>query len=81
MIDEKDADMIFRMDFRTPPPVTWEWLQDPGQAQPLDRRRAMEHGRQAAGTRREGRKQPLCARQRHVHGSDPRLAAISSIPP
>jgi hypothetical protein len=29
MIDEKDADVIFRVDFRTPPPVTWEWLQDP----------------------------------------------------
>jgi hypothetical protein len=29
MIDEKDADAVFRVDFRTPPHVTWEWLQDP----------------------------------------------------
>ncbi|MCK6539374.1 MAG: DUF2652 domain-containing protein [Anaerolineales bacterium] len=29
MIDEKDADLIVRVDFSTPPPVTWEWLQDP----------------------------------------------------
>jgi len=29
IIDEKDADMIFRIDFSTPPPVTWEWIQDP----------------------------------------------------
>jgi len=28
-IDEKDADVIFRVDFSTPPPVTWEWIQDP----------------------------------------------------
>jgi uncharacterized protein YndB with AHSA1/START domain len=29
MIDEKDADEVFRIDFPTPPHVTWEWLQDP----------------------------------------------------
>jgi hypothetical protein len=29
MLDEKDADLIVRIDFPTPPAVTWEWLQDP----------------------------------------------------
>ena len=29
VIDEKDADLIFQIDFPTPPPVTWEWIQDP----------------------------------------------------
>ena len=29
LIDEKDADLIIRADFPTPPAVTWEWLQDP----------------------------------------------------
>jgi hypothetical protein len=29
MIDAKDADIIFDIDFSTPPPVTWEWIQDP----------------------------------------------------
>jgi hypothetical protein len=29
IIDEKDADIAFTVDFLTPPPVTWEWLQDP----------------------------------------------------
>jgi uncharacterized protein YndB with AHSA1/START domain len=29
MIDERNADLIFRIDFPTPPPVTWEWIQDP----------------------------------------------------
>lgn len=29
VVDEKDADVVFHVDFRTPPPVTWEWLQDP----------------------------------------------------
>jgi hypothetical protein len=28
-ITEKDADLHFTVDFSTPPPVTWEWLQDP----------------------------------------------------
>ncbi|MBP1701930.1 MAG: hypothetical protein H6Q38_1037 [Chloroflexi bacterium] len=29
MIDEKDADFVLEVDFSTPPPVTWDWLQDP----------------------------------------------------
>lgn len=29
VIDEKDADVVFHTDFRTPPPLTWEWIQDP----------------------------------------------------
>lgn len=29
IIEEHDADMIFRIDFPTPLPVTWEWIQDP----------------------------------------------------
>jgi len=29
LLDEKDADMIIRIDFSTPPHVTWEWMQDP----------------------------------------------------
>ena len=29
LIDEKDADLVFRTDFTTPPHVTWEWIQDP----------------------------------------------------
>jgi hypothetical protein len=29
VIDEKDADAVFQTDFRTPPPLTWEWIQDP----------------------------------------------------
>ncbi|MEW6085147.1 MAG: DUF2652 domain-containing protein [Chloroflexota bacterium] len=29
IIDEKDADLIVRVDFPTPPAVTWEWIQDP----------------------------------------------------
>lgn len=29
MIDEREADLHFTVDFSTPPPVTWEWLQDP----------------------------------------------------
>ena len=29
LLEEKDADFIFRMDFPTPPAVTWEWIQDP----------------------------------------------------
>lgn len=30
LITEQDADVQFAVDFPTPPPVTWEWLQDPG---------------------------------------------------
>ena len=29
VITEKDAHLYFTVDFPTPPPVTWEWLQDP----------------------------------------------------
>jgi uncharacterized protein YndB with AHSA1/START domain len=29
VLDEKDADIVFRVDFPTPPAVTWEWIQDP----------------------------------------------------
>jgi len=29
VIDENDADFILRVDFPTPPSVTWEWIQDP----------------------------------------------------
>jgi hypothetical protein len=29
MIGEQEADLHFSVDFSTPPPVTWEWLQDP----------------------------------------------------
>jgi uncharacterized protein YndB with AHSA1/START domain len=29
MIEEKDADMVVRVDFSTPPALTWEWIQDP----------------------------------------------------
>jgi hypothetical protein len=29
VIEEKDADVIYRVDFPTPPHATWEWLQDP----------------------------------------------------
>lgn len=28
-IDKQDADLYFSVDFPTPPPLTWEWLQDP----------------------------------------------------
>ena len=28
-ITEQDADVQFTVDFPTPPPITWEWLQDP----------------------------------------------------
>ena len=30
VITEKDAHLYFAVDFPTPPPLTWEWLQDPG---------------------------------------------------
>jgi hypothetical protein len=29
-LTEKDAHLYFSVDFPTPPPLTWEWLQDPG---------------------------------------------------
>ena len=50
VIEEKDADVIFRIDFATPPPVTWEWIQDP-----LKRNRWVEHVHWKAGDRPSGR--------------------------
>ena len=29
LISEQEADLHIRVDFSTPPPVTWEWIQDP----------------------------------------------------
>ena len=29
MLEEKDADLIFQIDFPTPPAVTWEWIHNP----------------------------------------------------
>ena len=29
MLDEKDADFVFRMEFSAPPAIAWEWIQDP----------------------------------------------------
>ncbi len=29
VVDENDADVVLRVDFSTPPAVTWEWVQDP----------------------------------------------------
>lgn len=49
-IDEKDADAVFQTEFRTPPPLTWEWLHDPG------RRNLWSDGVQwSAGERPRGR--------------------------
>ena len=28
-LDEKEADLILRVNFPTPPPTTWEWLEEP----------------------------------------------------
>jgi hypothetical protein len=50
VIDEKDADIIFRVDFSTPPAVTWEWLQDP-----LKRNRWVTHVHWTLGERPNGR--------------------------
>ena len=30
VLTEKDAHLYFTVDFPTPPPLTWEWIQDPG---------------------------------------------------
>jgi len=50
IIDEKDADVIFRLDFPTPPALTWEWLQEP------DKRNLWsEHVHWYAGDRPQGR--------------------------
>jgi hypothetical protein len=29
-LTEEDSDLVLRVEFPTPPPLTWEWLQDPG---------------------------------------------------
>ncbi len=50
MIDENDADFIMRVDFSTPPAVTWEWLQDP-----VKRNLWSEHVHWYAGDRPRGR--------------------------
>lgn len=50
VIDEKDADKIFRVDFSTPPAVTWEWLQDP-----VRRNLWVEHVHWSTGDRPKGR--------------------------
>jgi uncharacterized protein YndB with AHSA1/START domain len=50
MLDEKDADVIFQIDFPTPPAVTWEWLQEP-----TKRNRWAEHVHWYAGDRPKGR--------------------------
>jgi hypothetical protein len=50
VLDEKDADAVFRVDFPTPPHVTWEWLQDP-----VKRNLWGEHVHWYAGDRPKGR--------------------------
>jgi hypothetical protein len=50
VIDEKDADVIFRIDFSTPPHVTWEWIQEP-----TKRNLWSEHVHWYAGDRPKGR--------------------------
>jgi len=50
MIDEKDADAVFRIDFAAPPPVVWDWLQDPAK-----RNLWMGHVHWSIGDRPKGR--------------------------
>jgi uncharacterized protein DUF2652/polyketide cyclase/dehydrase/lipid transport protein len=50
VIEEKDADVIFCMDFTTPPHVTWEWLHEPTR-----RNLWSEHVHWYAGDRPKGR--------------------------
>jgi len=50
LIDEKDADKIFRVDFPAPPAVVWEWIQDP-----LKRNLWVERVHWYAGDRPRGR--------------------------
>jgi hypothetical protein len=51
MLDEKDADFIFQIDFPTPPSVTWEWIHNP------DKRNIWNGGHVtwSAGDRLQGR--------------------------
>jgi len=50
MIGEDDADVIVRVDFPTPPAVTWEWMQDP-----IRRNLWVEHVHWYSGDRPGGR--------------------------
>ncbi len=51
ILDETEADVVLRIDFPTPPPVTWEWIQDP-----LKRNQwMMGHVRWSIGDRPNGR--------------------------
>ncbi len=50
LVDEKDADLIMRVDFPTPPAVTWEWMQDP-----LKRNLWLDHVHWSMGERPKGR--------------------------
>jgi uncharacterized protein YndB with AHSA1/START domain len=52
MLDEKDADFNFQIDFHTPPAVTWEWIHNP------DKRNLWNndgHVRWSVGDRPQGR--------------------------
>lgn len=51
LLDEKDADFIFQIDFSTPPAVTWEWMHNP------DKRNMWngDHVTWSAGDRPHGR--------------------------
>ncbi len=51
MVEEKDADLVLRIDFSTPPAVTWEWIQDP-----IKRNQWVKNGRTyLVGERPKGR--------------------------
>jgi len=50
VVDEKDADLIVDVDFPTPPPVTWEWIQDP-----IKRNLWADHVHWSMGERPKGR--------------------------
>jgi len=50
MVDEKDADLIVRVDFPAPPAVAWEWIQDP-----VKRNLWVDHVHWSRGDRPQGR--------------------------
>lgn len=50
VIDKRDADIVFYVDFPTPPAITWEWIQDP-----LKRNLWVSHVHWYAGDRPKGR--------------------------
>jgi hypothetical protein len=54
VLEEKDADLVFQIDFSTPPSVTWEWIHNP------DKRNAWNGGHVtwSAGNRLQGRPGP-----------------------